>query len=391
MPVSANIKLALVIIASAIVVSILLYTQSIVEKLQAREKQIANLYVNSLKYFGTRDELISDLTFLTDQIVSTIDFPIVLTSPYDELISEKNLDMKRGLPKQDSIRFIYARIEEMKKINPPLAIKYNDSIVVNYFYYDESTLVKELRWLPYIEIIVAGMFIFIGYIGFSYIRRSEQSNVWVGMSRETAHQLGTPLSSIMGWIELMKSQTHDPNLLTQTLHEMQNDVERLNKIAMRFSKIGSRPDLKDEDLTAISSRVIEYYKRRIPQSGKKVELSLLNDQSIHAKVNAELFEWVLENLIKNALDAMENGLGKIQITVAQSGRYILLDVVDNGKGIDKRFKKDVFRPGFSTKKRGWGLGLSLSKRIIDNYHRGKLFILDSAVGKGTTFRIKLKK
>lgn len=390
MSIHANIKIALVILALGIVVAVLLHTHNIVTKLQAREKKIADLYAKGIQYLGSEESSTGDVGFIFQEIINTIDFPIIMASAKNELISHKNLELTPHLPKQDSISFIYHRMEEMKKTNLPIVITYRDSIILNYIYYDESELVKKLRWLPYIEIVVAGMFIFIGYIGFSYIRKSEQSNVWVGMSRETAHQLGTPLSSLLGWIELLKSQKDEPEKISATISEMENDVNRLNKIAMRFSKIGSRPDLKDENITEVSQKVVEYYKRRIPQTDKKVEIALTSTDPVFAKINPELFEWVLENLIKNGLDAMESGVGKITLTIIRSGKNVHLDVTDTGKGIDMRFKGDIFRPGFSTKKRGWGLGLSLSKRIIENYHRGKLIVHESTVGRGTTFRIKLK-
>jgi hypothetical protein len=236
------------------------------------------------------------------------------------------------------------------------------------------------------------LWILIGYISFSYIKRSEQSSIWVGMARETAHQLGTPISSMMGWVELLKHQTgsSDPKII-ETLHDMDNDLQRLQKIASRFSRIGSKPDLKDENLVEVIEKVLQYFQRRIPQTGKKVQLSLEYKSPIIVQINSELFEWVIENLIKNGLDAIENGSGKITISLTERQKSVNIDVTDTGKGIDMTYRKEVFRPGFSTKKRGWGLGLSLSQRIIETYHSGKLTLKDSKPGTGTTFRIKLRK
>jgi signal transduction histidine kinase len=212
------------------------------------------------------------------------------------------------------------------------------------------------------------------------------------MARETAHQLGTPISSMMGWVELLKHQTggSDPTIV-ETLHDMDNDLQRLQKIANRFSRIGSKPDLKEENLVEVIEKVIRYFQRRIPQTGKKVQLSLEYKSPVTAHINSELFEWVVENLIKNALDAIETGTGKITLTLTERQTAVYIDVADTGKGIDMTYRKEVFRPGFSTKKRGWGLGLSLSQRIIETYHRGKLVLRDSRPGIGTTFRIKLRK
>jgi signal transduction histidine kinase len=211
------------------------------------------------------------------------------------------------------------------------------------------------------------------------------------MARETAHQLGTPISSMMGWLELLKQQIGDRDKsAAQTLRDAEQDLHRLQKIAERFSKIGSKPDLKDEHLQEIIETVLRYFQRRIPQTGKKVQLTLESSAPAFAKVNRELFEWVLENLIKNALDAIEHGEGKITVSVSQEGNSIYVDVKDNGKGIDMKFRKDIFRPGFSTKSRGWGLGLSLAQRIVESYHSGKLYLKESTIGGGSTFRIKLK-
>ncbi len=254
------------------------------------------------------------------------------------------------------------------------------------------SLITRLRLLPYIEIAVVALWILIGYISFSYIKRSEQSNIWVGMARETAHQLGTPISSMMGWVELLKHQTggSDPTVV-ETLHDMDNDLQRLQKIASRFSRIGSKPDLKDENLVEVIEKVLQYFQRRIPQTGKKVQLSLEYKSPITVQINSELFEWVIENLVKNGLDAIEDGSGRITITLSERQNFVNIDVTDTGKGIDMTYRKEVFRPGFSTKKRGWGLGLSLSQRIVEIYHSGKLTLRDSKPGIGTTFRIKLRK
>jgi signal transduction histidine kinase len=294
---------------------------------------------------------------------------------------------------QEQEAYLRESIAKLDADNQPIMISVQGR-VVQLVHYGESELITKLRWLPYVEIAVAGMFIILGYIGFSYIKRHEQSNLWVGMSKETAHQLGTPLSSLMGWVELLKGQAGDRPTLLTTIAEMESDVSRLQIVTDRFSKIGSKPVLREENIYEAISAVIEYFRRRLPTrfgDGKQFDISFASSNQPIAKINRELFGWVIENLIKNALDSMESGKGKITFTLVTDTDSVLIDVADTGKGIDLKAKQDIFRPGYSTKVRGWGLGLSLSKRIIESYHGGKIFVKESRVGKGTTFRIRLRK
>jgi signal transduction histidine kinase len=389
-PVSANFKIILVVLAMGIVLALLFYTQSIVRQLQAKEHRYANLYVKALEYVGSEKASENpDLTLITEEIIYKIDFPIILADPDGVPSSSKNIPIDSTLKGEGLKAYLMQQRDRMRERNQPLALVYQDSIVTQYVYYDESELVKHLRILPYVEICVAALFILIGYIGFSYIKRTEQANIWVGLSKETAHQLGTPLSSLLGWIELLKSGVENPDTMRAYIAEMENDVQRLNRVALRFSKIGSKPDLVEQDIVQTVRKTVEYLQRRIPQMGKKVGISILADGAIMARYNGELFEWVIENLIKNALDAIEGSEGSIDFQIARSSHWITIDVTDSGKGIESRKRKDIFRPGYTTKTRGWGLGLSLSKRIITDYHAGKLYVLASEVGQGTTFRIKL--
>ncbi len=388
-PVSANFKIALVALAMLIVIAVLFYTQSIVEKLQEREHVSLQLHISALEYIANDDSPNGDYTF-EQSVTDVIDFPLLMTDADLTPYSQRNIDVdSAAFTTEELHEFFVQRRDHMAEVNPPIVVKYKDSTVLGYVFYDESELVRDLRALPYIEILVAGMFILIGYIGFSYIKRSEQANIWVGMSKETAHQLGTPLSSMMGWLELLREQTDDPEALEQTVAEMEKDVSRLNRIALRFSKIGSKPQLSEQNLMDTIRKSADYYRRRTPQLGKKVSIIVPEIASVTARYNAELLEWVFENLMKNALDAMEQTDGRIEYFVSRRGKKIIIDVKDNGKGIDLRLKKDIFRPGYSTKKRGWGLGLSLARRIVQDYHRGKLFVHETAPGKGTTFRIIL--
>jgi signal transduction histidine kinase len=263
-----------------------------------------------------------------------------------------------------------------------------DSTVMMRIYYDDSDIVQKLRWLPYVEIIIGAMFIMVGYISFSHIKRNEQSNIWVGMAKETAHQLGTPLSSLLGWIELLRLMPEDREQVLEAADEMQRDVERLNKVAHRFSKIGSQAELKVVEINAIITNVVGYFERRLPHLGKRVSLVFDGGEPVNTAINVDLFEWVFENLVRNAADAIDRSDGEIRFRVRRIRNSAVIDIKDNGRGVDPKVRKDIFRPGFSTKKRGWGLGLSLAKRIVEDYHGGKITLKDSSP-KGTTFRIIL--
>lgn len=388
-PTTNTFKIALLVVALGLVAAMLLYSQKIIERLLDKEREVVDLYAKSYEYISKSTS--GDFTFLFDEVIRTIDFPVILTDNENTPIYSKNLDMSPSLRGKDSIAYLAQMLAEMDAQNRPIPIAINDTLILNYVHYGESDLIRKLRWLPYIELSIAGIFMFVAYIGFSYIKRSEQSNIWVGMAKETAHQLGTPLSSIMGWLEILKSDGPSNPRLTETLKEIESDVDRLNKVTARFSKIGSRPDFKEENLITVIEGVMQYISRRIPTTGKNITLAIDTPGEFKAMINKELFEWVIENLMKNALDAMEGSAGSIRFALSQAGRQTIIDVTDTGKGIDPKLHTEVFRPGFSTKKRGWGLGLSLSKRIIEDYHRGKLFVKQSGPNMGTTFRIKLVK
>ncbi len=389
-PLSNKFKIFLLVIASILVAAMLLFSQHVTNKLLDNQREAVRLYARSLEYISSAQSETSDFTFVFNEVIRTIDFPIILTDPLNQPIYWKNLltdslDLAEMTEKEQDV-FFSETIEEMDRQYTPLRIALNDTIVLNYVHYGESRVIQQLRWLPYIEIGLATVFILIAYVGFSYIKRSEQSNIWVGMAKETAHQLGTPLSSIMGWMDILKNEVPE---LGETIVEMENDILRLNKVTERFSKIGSKPDLKPEKLDEVVAGVIGYMSKRLPKSGRKVELTIETPGTFTGFINRELFEWVVENLTKNALDAIEGPGGKISFSFALEKGRVILDVKDTGKGIDAKYHKEVFRPGYTTKKRGWGLGLSLSKRIIEDYHRGKLFVKESSPGAGTTFRIRL--
>jgi len=393
---SGRLKIFLMVFAFIIIACTLWYTHDLVQALSRKEKEVADLYAKSFEYIANGKAGDGDYNFLLNEIINAIDFPIVMTDqnnepelPYNTSI--KNISLNSNLSHEAQHQSLKNIVAEMDRSHPPIKVAYQDTIILSYLHYGESTLIVQLRWLPYIELAVAALFILIGYISFSYIKRSEQSNIWVGMARETAHQLGTPISSMLGWVELLKEQSVGNKKETETLLDMETDLHRLQKIADRFSKIGSKPDLNEEDITEVIGKVIEYFQRRIPQTGKKVHLVIESNEPVRARINRELFEWVIENLTKNALDAIENDKGTIAFSISKHGKHAFVDVSDTGKGITLKYRNDVFRPGFSTKKRGWGLGLSLSKRIIETYHSGRLFLKENNSGFKTTFRIKLNK
>ncbi|MCA0388803.1 MAG: HAMP domain-containing histidine kinase [Bacteroidetes bacterium] len=397
-PATANIKMALIFAALLIAAGTLYYTHTIVQKLQARERQIVQLYANTLEYIANSEDN-TDLTFLLENIIQPIDFEVILSDAKDNVDMSgaqnfRNVKMDSTLSKEKLQKFFRDKIISMDDANSPILVKHvmgTDTLVLNKIHFGESTLVTQLRFFPYVQMLIAFLFIITAYIGFSQIKRSEQSNIWVGMAKETAHQFGTPLTSLMGWIELLKLNYSDPDKVLDTAEEINNDVHKLSRITNRFSKIGSKAELKKENVKDSLTEIYEYFSRRLPRLGKKVDLVLQGDDKAEAFINKELFGWVIENLIKNALDAIDHSTGRIVVNVVQVKNKIEIDVTDNGKGIDLKRRKDVFRPGYSTKTRGWGLGLSLSKRIIEEYHAGKIFVSNSIPGEGTTFKIILNK
>jgi signal transduction histidine kinase len=398
-PASINIKIPLLITAIIIAIGTLIYTQKLVQKLQVTERQIVQLYANGIEYVANTSRPDADITFMFDNILRPIDFPIINTGPDNKISILNKSDIKdirnirydTSLSNEKLEMFFSQKIKEMDAIHKPIEVTYKDSLVLQKIHYGDSDLIVQLKYYPYLQILIAALFIILGYIGFSSIKRSEQSNIWVGMAKETAHQFGTPISSLMGWLEMLKISYKDPDKVMDIAEEINNDVDRLNKITYRFSKIGAVPERKPKVVYDEAKKVVDYFQRRLPQTGRSVELTISGDKKVCAELNSELFEWVIENLVKNALDAIEQKSGMINISVKAVKHNVEIDVVDNGKGIEMKRRKDIFRPGYSTKRRGWGLGLSLSKRIIEVYHQGKIYVKTSAPGEGTTFKIILRK
>lgn len=395
-PASMNLKLALIVIGVAIALGTLYYTQNLVSRLQQREKEIVKLYANSLEFGASTETFNTDFTFIFQNIIQRIDFPLILTDHNDQVTitgdgsGYKNIEFDSKLNESELENYLETKVIELGKLHSPILVKSPDGKILSKIYYGDSNIIQQLRFYPYFQILFAVLFLLIAYTSFSYVKRSEQRNIWVGMSKETAHQLGTPISSLMGWNEMLKINFENKDKVQDISDEIGSDLVRLNKITKRFSKIGSIPELVIEKPYNVIENVINYFQRRLPQLGKNVVIIIEGDKDANAKLNVELFEWVIENLIKNSLDAIEHKDGKIHFKLATNRNKIEIDIVDNGKGVEHNRRKDIFRPGYSTKRRGWGLGLSLSKRIIEDYHKGKIFVKQSVVNQGTTFQIILK-
>lgn len=343
----------------------------------------AFLYYQDSKVFSQLQSLMDELihSFFSEVAKNTSSVPVIITdSTKTKLISYGNIDTT--LLKNES--YIQATIQKMSNENTPIEIvldNYGKTFIV---YYD-SNILKQLKYYPLVQIIIFSVFLWIGYLLFSTFRKSEQNLVWLGMSKETAHQLGTPLSSLSGWAEIIKQYDIDP----QISEEINKDIDHLKIVAERFSKIGSQPSLVDENVVAAIHEAVNYLKPRISKN-TSFYINLPANFKLIIPINKLLFEWVIENLCKNAVDAM-NGAGSIEIRIYEERKHIVIDISDTGKGIAKSKYKTIFNPGYTTRMRGWGLGLSLSERIIKNYHKGKIFVKSSILGKGTTFRIILKK
>jgi anti-sigma regulatory factor (Ser/Thr protein kinase) len=375
-------KLALLIAALLIGVASLWYTNNLVEKLSEQEKKNAELWAGAMNVLSEIDVEGRDIdvSFELEVVRSNNTIPMVLTDAEGNINSYRNLDSIKSLDEN----YIKEQIRIMKSEKAPIEIVFGKNKERNYIYYRDSLLLRQLRYYPYFQLGVISLFLVVSYLAFSTSRKAEQNQVWVGMAKETAHQLGTPLSSLMAWVEYLKSKGQDDHLA-----EIEKDIARLNTITERFSKIGSAPSLRKENVMDMLNAAVSYIRSRT-SSRVKFALKSNANHDIYAPLNVPLFEWVLENLFKNAIDAMA-GEGSITINVTDQQQFVYLDITDTGKGISKSKFKTVFKPGYTSKSRGWGLGLSLSKRIVEEYHDGHIFVKNSEPGKGTTFRIVLPK
>lgn len=389
-----QLKLIFSFVAFGIVLAVILFTQLLVDELIRREQRIINLYASIYELYSNPATELNDW-FLLDKITPTITFPMISTKANDEpnYPFEQytlNVELDTTLSLSDQREKLSNMIQKMGDTYPPIIVRDREGKILTKFYYYHSSMIEKLRYFPYVAIFAIAAFIAVGYIAFSNIRRNEESKVWVGMAKEAAHQLGTPLSSLLAWLEILKLNRDNPQAITESIPEMEKDITRLSSIATRFSKIGSMPAKKIENIASLIEKVCQYSERRLPNIGKKIEVVRELDYLIKAEVNNDLFEWVIENLIKNAAEAIDNKQGTIEIKMElRQRRKIHISVRDSGKGMTHRQRRQVFYPGFTTKKRGWGLGLSLSKRIIEEYHDGRIYIKETSVNKGTEFVIEL--
>ncbi|MES2516756.1 MAG: ATP-binding protein [Bacteroidota bacterium] len=378
-------KVAFLVFCSLVGAASLYITDKLVSKLEEREKQQIELYAESFKYAMTSD-INKDINFFFDKIKKSNEnntIPIIHKDGSGYLDS-KNIELPEGLSSNEKQAFLREKLEQiLKDDNSPIELDMD--FHKEYIYYGNSQLLNILRYYPLFQLLIILIFGFAAYLFFDASRRSEQNRVWVGLAKETAHQLGTPLSSLTAWVEYFKlDPTYDPEIVK----ELEKDVQRLDVITTRFSNIGSVPVLKEENIVETIETFMLYLQKRI---STKVSFTFVNELPPNKmiKLNKYLFEWVIENICKNAVDAME-GVGALKVVIKElKHNQIAIDISDTGKGIAKKNLSKVFNPGFSTKKRGWGLGLTLAKRIIENYHAGKLLVKHSEVNKGTTFRILL--
>ena len=376
-----NWRIGLAIAAIAIVLASLYLSDFLAKKIALEERRKIEQWVEAVKEVGSN----MAQTNLTGRILTenSKDIPIIVVTEKDSILDHQNLD-SAAIARNPS--YLSNKLREFKSINKPIIWKnpFNNK-QNNFVYYGQSKLLKQIRYFPLLQLLVVSLFIAVIIYAMQTRNKSTQNQVWAGMAKETAHLKGTPLSSLQGWVEMLKDAPGNEKIAT----EMSKDVERLKLVSDRFGKIGSTPHLEEENLVKQVENMIAYIKRRAP--GKvSFSLNVHQQEQIPAMINAPLFDWVIENLLKNALDAMD-GQGKIDIEIKNEISQVIIDVKDSGKGISKANVAKVFKPGFSTKKRGWGLGLSLSKRIIEQYHKGELYVKHSEPGKGTTFRIVLKK
>ena len=379
-----QVKIILVVAAVFIALASLFISHYLVRDLSVQERQKMEVWAEAMRSLNNADEN-TDLNLVLKVIDENNTIPVIVLNSNDEAVIFRNINVK-GTNYDDSLQ--HAATLGRKWLAAGQAIKIylgeEGKSEYNNVCYDESVMIKRLSSWPYVQLGIVMVFVVVAIFALLTSKRAEQNKVWVGLSKETAHQLGTPISSLMAWTEILRESYPEDSLLP----EMDKDVKRLQLIADRFSKIGSLPELEPASLTQVMTHVVEYMNRRT--SAKVKMITDFPEEDVVVGINSSLFEWVIENLCKNAVDAMEGQPGKIDLWLLEEDNIVAVEVVDTGKGIKKKNVSNVFRPGFTTKKRGWGLGLSLAKRIVEEYHQGHIFVKQSEVGRGTTFRIELK-
>ena len=381
---TGNIKAGLFILGVSLVIGLLAYTQLLVKNLREDNREIVRLYASLIANVAQEDND-QNLDFIFENIIQKVKFPLIQTD------TQNNVQMWKNLPENiDSEEQIYRFMSICDKNNNPIALTYENEkigkITFGYLHYGDSALISKLQVWSYIEIMAIGFFIFLGFTGFSFIRNNEKKHIWVGMARETAHQLGTPVSALMGWVQWIKDH---PKRINEIIPEMEMDLQRLEQINRRFSEMGSESVFEEFDLSIRIEKIIKYLNKRLPSLGKTVKLVNDIQPGIIIIANGSLLAWSIENIIKNSIDSIEERRGEISISLKKELNEIKIRIKDNGKGIPKKDWKNIFRPGFTTKKTGWGLGLSLANRIIEDIHKGHLKVLNSTINKGTIIEISL--
>lgn len=381
---SVNIKAGLFILGIFLVSAFVLFTQKIVRDLRDDNREIVHLYAEIIAGVATSEDD-ENLNFIFENIILKVQFPLIQSDAEMKPLSWRNLP--------DNINSEAGALRYQKTMdhqNDPMPLVYknpntNETITFGYLHFGDSRLINRLVWLPYLQIGLVGLFILLGFIGFTVIRNSEKRHIWAGMARETAHQLGTPVSALLGWVDLLKN---NPNRTKSIVKDMDVDLARLQEISSRFSDMGIAPKFEKLDLVELIQSVIKYLQRRV--SGVDIQLTFDDSAQYIVNGNKKLLSWAIENLVKNGIDASKNIGGKININLKTEKNRFIIDIIDFGMGIPKRDWKNIFRPGFSTKKYGWGLGLSLTKRIVMDFHKGKIFVKESVIDSGTTISIILR-
>ena len=384
---AGNIKTGLFLVALLLIVGLFIYTQGIIEKLREENRETVSFHVK-LFVKGIAEAEGEELDFIFREIIQPISFPIVIADV------EGNPQHWKNLPSNDDLTLDNVRehLQKMAEENVPipLIIKLEEygktkDLELGFIYFGDSTLISQLRVLPYIEIGMVTFFIVLGFIGFQVIRNNEKRHIWFGTARETAHQLGTPVSSLMGWLDRLVEHPEESARLAE---EMTKDVNRLQRISDRFARMGSRPKLERIEVQQLLDETADYFRDRLP-SNKSVTIDVSDASDVVILGTPTLISWALENLVKNAIDSLDKSEGKVSLSAVQDGKHVVMEIADNGKGIRRRDWKNVFRPGYSTKEHGWGLGLSLVRRIIEEFQNGKVYISSSDRGVGTTFKIRI--
>ncbi|HET8864437.1 MAG TPA: HAMP domain-containing sensor histidine kinase [Gracilimonas sp.] len=421
---SNKIKLILVFLLIFLGIGSVVYNQYLVSKILEQERASVELWTRGIEFNSQpvneqattmllkAIDILKDIEEVPDSVITLIEdadatrssndfvseeiilqdrfrIPTILIDSSDVILHSRNIDSLR-LETPESRQEL---VRELKSLSTPINFVYGDEKrqITQFVYYGESPTVQMLRYFPYIQILLLGLLLGIGYTTYRSITRSEQSNLWVGMAKEAAHQLGTPISSLYGWLQLLKDEYRYEETVVNIANEIERDIKRLRGVAERFGKIGSEPELKAMEIGPILEQVMVYMERRLPKLGKDIEIRKTLNAQARVKANPELLQWAIENLVKNAMDSLRGIEGRAYISITskvQEGE-VIIDIEDSGTGIDIKNVKKIFKPGFSTKKRGWGLGLSLTKRIIEEYHNGSIFVLRSELNEGTTMRVTL--